>query len=259
MAAPDQHPANQPEQTTDRALDPELGYTLQEMILATPDVEVFLSDLAVLAATEISTPVNAVLCGVTVIRRKKGVVAASSDERASVLDHLQNSYGDGPCLTALRDKTLIHVPDTAADTRWRDYLDAAVAEGVGSVLAVPLDLAGEADAVMNLYSVSSHGFAPPDITMAETFTEHTAKSLRLALKMAQLRHARDDLYAAMQSRAVIDMAVGIIMAQNRCRKDAAFKVLTDTSSHRNTKLRDVAAQIVARVSGENHVTAYFDE
>jgi GAF domain-containing protein len=239
--------------------DDSLGYTLQDLVLESPDVEEFLTDFAALAASELSTASNAVTCGVTVVRRKKGVAAASSDEKGRALDELQNSFGDGPCLTALRHATIVHVPDTGAEPRWPAYMKAVSRHGIGSILAVALDLAGEADAVLNLYSASPHGFSGPDITATQAFAEHAAKALRLALRLAHLRHTRDDLAAAMKSRATIDTAVGIIMAQNRCGRDAAFGVLTQASNHRNVKLRDVAAGVIASVSGESELPAHFDE
>lgn len=239
--------------------DHDMGYTLQDLVLDSLDVGEFLSNFARLAASKFSTSGNTVACGVTVIRRKRGVVAASSDERAEALDELQNAFGDGPCLTALRQRSIVHVPDSANDPRWPEYLDAAASSGVGSILAVALDLAGEAEAVMNLYSEGPHGFSGPDIMAAEDFAEHAATSLRLALRIAHLRHARDDLNAAMRSRTTIDMAIGVVMAQNRCGRDAALRLLTQASSHRNTKLRDIAAGIVASVSGENDIPTYFDE
>ena len=65
-----------------------------------------------------------------------------------------------------------------------------------------------------------------------------------------MRTARDDLSAALKSRTVIDTAIGAIMAQNRCSREAAFQILVKTSSHRNIKLKDVAASIVSSISGE---------
>ena len=259
MSDPQQTEAQLAGGATGPDLDQDLGYTLQEMVLDSPDVGEFLANFSALAAAGLTTATNTVMCGVTVIRRKLGVVAASSDEWAGALDKLQNSFGDGPCLTALRHRSTVHVPDTGAETRWPDYMAAVSLAGIGSILAVALELAGEAEAVMNLYSVNTHGFSGPDITAAESFAEHAATSLRLALRIAHLRHTRDDLTAAMQSRTTIDMAVGVVMAQNRCGRDAAFRVLTQASSHRNVKLRDIAAGVVASVSGEREFPTHFEE
>ena len=49
------------------------------------------------------------------------------------------------------------------------------------------------------------------------------------------------------------------MAQNRCGRDAAFNVLTRASISRNVKLRDIAARVIASVSGETDPEVYFDE
>lgn len=53
----------------------------------------------------------------------------------------------------------------------------------------------------------------------------------------------------MASRSVIDQALGIIMGQNRCTATDAFDILRAASNHRNIKLRDIANEIVTRVSG----------
>ncbi|MFB9820582.1 GAF and ANTAR domain-containing protein [Arthrobacter ramosus] len=239
--------------------DQDLGIAFQDLVLASADVAEFLGALANLAAAALTTAYTDVSCGVTVVTKKKGITTASSDERVRALDELQIDFGDGPCLTALRHNSVILVLDTRHECRWGDYMEAVWRNGIGSILAVPLDLAGEAEAVMSLYSTTPHGFSGPDITAAEEFAESAAKSLRLALTISQLRNARDDLTAAMQSRSTIDTAVGIVMAQSRCGRDTAFKVLTRASNSRNVKLRDIAANVIASVSGETDPEAYFDE
>ncbi|MDR6986957.1 hypothetical protein J2Y66_001427 [Paenarthrobacter nitroguajacolicus] len=138
-------------------------------------------------------------------------------------------------------------------------MKAAAATNVGSILALPMELNRTAEAVVNLYSTRRHGFSEKDIMAAERITDTGAKALHLAVKMAQLRDARDNLTAALESRATIDTAVGIIMAENRCSRDAAFQILAKASSHRNVKLRTVAAGIIAKVAGDQRLTANFEE
>ncbi|MDF2050211.1 ANTAR domain-containing protein [Arthrobacter sp. Cr_A7] len=77
--------------------------------------------------------------------------------------------------------------------------------------------------------------------------------------MAKLQESRDGMSAAMQSRTVIDLATGAIMAQNRCSQAAAFQVLREASNSRNVKLRDVAATVVSSVAGGTDTFTYFDE
>jgi GAF domain-containing protein len=238
---------------------PDMEGRLQELVLVSKDVISFLADLAVLASARLSTPGNRIHTGVTVIRRKRPEALASSDAAARALDELQNGFGDGPCLTALRNGTTLLVPDLTDERRWAPYVKAAQENGVSSILAVPMDLSGEAEGVMNLYSGCSSGFTAEDISTAEAFASQAASSLRLVLRIAQLSEARNDLALAMQSRTVIDMAIGAIMAENRCTRDAAFKILTKASSARNIKLREVAAAVISSISGEKQIDTYFDE
>ena len=49
------------------------------------------------------------------------------------------------------------------------------------------------------------------------------------------------------------------MAENRCTRDTAFNILTKASSTRNVKLREVAASVIASISGEKEIDTYFDE
>lgn len=48
-----------------------------------------------------------------------------------------------------------------------------------------------------------------------------------------------------EARAVIEQAKGILVATLGCDPDHAFDLLRSESQHRNVKLRDVAAELVA--------------
>jgi GAF domain-containing protein len=232
---------------------------VQDLILDSSDVRDFLTDMAGIIATRLSHAENQISCGITVIRQKRPTTVASSDSRARSLDELQNGFGDGPCLTALRAGTMVYVPDLETDLRWPKYCVAARRSATGSILAIPMHVRAPAQAVVNLYSPTTHGFAHDGISAAESLAGTAAQALDLALNIAQLRDARDDLSAALKSRTVIDTAIGAIMAQNRCGRDAAFQILVKASSHRNIKLRELAADIISSISGEREFPTSYDE
>lgn len=58
------------------------------------------------------------------------------------------------------------------------------------------------------------------------------------------RDLADQLREAIASRAVIEQAKGVLVAQRRCTPEAAFELLVTASQHANTKLREVAARLV---------------
>jgi hypothetical protein len=60
----------------------------------------------------------------------------------------------------------------------------------------------------------------------------------------------EDLQQALISRAVIDRAIGITMAQQCCDAATAFNILRRASQNRNIKLRELVAEIVTMVGGK---------
>jgi len=63
------------------------------------------------------------------------------------------------------------------------------------------------------------------------------------------RTTADEFARAMQSRSEIEQAKGIIMAATGCDPDTAFDTLVRQSQHENRKLREIAAELVARQHG----------
>jgi hypothetical protein len=118
------------------------------------------------------------------------------------------------------------------------------------MLALPLvppraDVAG----VMNLYSTEPHTFTGPVKEQASVFASHASGALGVALKFAGQLQFSMDLQSAIASRTVIDQALGILMSQESCTAERAFQILTSVSQRRNVKLRDIASELVTKVSG----------
>lgn len=232
---------------------------LQDLVLETVDAEEFFGELAVFSAELLARPGEELYCNLMLVRRKRPVMVACSTPRARVMDQLQVAFDDGPCLSAIRTGTTMHVPDVSVEVRWPEYIRAVSARGVRSILGVPLRLGGDSSAALNIYSSRVHGFSGEDIARAEVFGEQSAKTLRLELRLARLQHAKDDLESAMKSRTAIDVAVGAVMAQNRCSQNEAMAILVRASRSRNRKLRDVAAGVIESISPSAEVVTHFDE
>jgi AmiR/NasT family two-component response regulator len=60
----------------------------------------------------------------------------------------------------------------------------------------------------------------------------------------------EQLQEALESRAVIEQAKGILIAERGCDPDEAFDVLRTRSQRENRKLRDVAGGIVLDAMGQ---------
>ena len=79
--------------------------------------------------------------------------------------------------------------------------------------------------------------------------------MTLCLRAADQVELNADLRAALVSRAVIDQAIGVVMAENRCSPEEAMAILRSAAGHRKVKLRVVAGTIVAGVTGSPVRTA----
>lgn len=100
-------------------------------------------------------------------------------------------------------------------------------------------------------------FTPKVYEKAVGFAAAAHNALHLSVRIITAVNRAEDLEAAMHSRTAIDLACGVIMAQNRCSQAEAMKILSKVSSNRNRKLRDVAAELVERLSGHS-IQTHFD-
>ena len=220
---------------------------LQSLLLTVQSVDDFLTELAKLSADVVRPPGS---CGITVRRDGRPLTVASSDERAERLDEVQYAGGHGPCLETLETGAVIDVPDLAADARWEDYRPHALKQGVRSSVSIPLTVDGGTVGALNLYGFSPHAFDASARQQTEIFASQAAAALTLVLRNAALAENSQQLERALTSRTVIDQALGILMAQQRCTADEAFALLRAHSQNNNRKLRDLAAELVTRVSGQ---------
>jgi GAF domain-containing protein len=221
---------------------------LQHALLTTDNVEQFLHELAVLAAQTVSDGMS---CGMALRQRGRPTSAtACSDPLASKADQVQYQAGDGPALYALRHTRPVRVHDTATENRWPRFCRQAAEFGIRSCYALPLITDGVPAGALVLYARRPGAFGPEETRRAEAFARDAAGALTLALRMASCADQNDQLRSSIVSRAVIDQALGVIMATERCPQDRAFALLRSVSQNTNVKLRDLAATIVTQASGE---------
>ena len=152
---------------------------------------------------------------------------------------------------------MVRVGDVRSHGRWPEYLTTAADQGVAAIVGVAFELDGEAKAGLNVYCDRAHDFDPGTIEAIQHEEALASKGLRLAVRLAGHRDTEADLQAAMASRTTIDLAVGMVMGQNRCPREDAIEILKAVSSHRNMKLRQVAADLVA-TAGKGPATTYFN-
>lgn len=183
------------------------------------------------------------LCSVSVVDGGRVVISASNDSQAERFDQYQYDTGDGPCLTASRTGDVQRIPTLTREERWSDFVTLAAAEGLQSVMSVPLRVDTTVMGALNLYSLRGV-FKPTDDWLSESFARSAAISLANAEAYQRAQDLASNLKVALESRDIIGQAKGIVMERLRCTNDEAFDILREASQRRNEKLRDLAQDVV---------------
>ncbi len=174
------------------------------------------------------------------------VTVAATDQRLIELDDAQYSPGEGPCLTVLEPHEPLYLEDASElDARWEHFSQTAAHLGVRSTLSahVPAD-AAEISASLNFYARRRLELDEQQRRIAEGYAEQLAAALQSVEAFRATATLANQMAEAMRSRAVIEQAKGILMADHRITADEAFRRLVALSQRSNTKVRDVAARLV---------------
>ena len=206
------------------------------------DLNAFLGDLVRIAVRQ--TP-RAQACGLTLAGRSGAVTVACTDELAEQADERQYELDDGPCLQAMREGVVVRVADMTRDHRWGPYPELAAQVGVRSSLSIPLVVEERSRGALNFYSTEPGSFTERDEEVATRWAAQATGALAVALRIADGNDRAEQLLGGLDSRTTIGQAIGLVMAQEKCKAAEAFRLLTLASQRRNVKLRELAAGLVA--------------
>jgi transcriptional regulator with GAF, ATPase, and Fis domain len=191
-----------------------------------------------------TTALNADMAGLTLNDADGGPkTAVFTNGMVPEIDQAQYDAGRGPCLDAARDGTPRRVSGSSMDwERWPEFLHAATSHGINSTLSLPVVVAKRPIGALNFYAERPDHF---DDTLAQVADGFAAQAAIVAAYCDKADLA-EHLQKAMESRAAIEQAKGVIMATMGIGPDAAFTVLREQSQQENRKLRDIAVELVAR-------------
>jgi GAF domain-containing protein len=231
------------------AVSAELTTVLREMgavVLATETVETIVA-LVIRAAVE-AIP-QTVGAGVTLVDARGARSVAASDQMVEQTDAVQYELDAGPCLTAWRDQVTVQIDDVTTETRWPEWCASAAELGVRAMLSVPLVAGGRSTGAIKVYSTVAEAYGERDEHLLTLFAEQAAILLVNSQTLADARKLSTDLAEALGNRDVIGQAKGVLIAQGAADADAAFAMLVKASQRSQTRLHDVARQLIASVSG----------
>ncbi len=201
-----------------------------------------------LVATE--TVPGADIASITLVRDGTPATPVFTDKTALELDEMQYAIGDGPCLAAIRHMGVEQV-HMESDSRWPDFTSAATAKGVTATVSAPLVEGEAAVGALNLYSKTVDVFGRDAQETASLLADQLGVAAARATMLAEGFELAQQLKQAIESRAAIEQAKGIIMAQSNVGPDEAFEILRRSSQRQNRKLRAIAEEKVAKYETHN--------
>lgn len=167
-----------------------------------------------------------------------------TDDRIRPIDQRQYDQGNGPCVDAIRHGDTFYFTGTEVEPRWRQFAEAAGAEGIYSVLSLPMKADGETLGALNLYSRERDALRTGQREEGLMFASQAAVTVANVKELLDARAQVDQLQDALKTRTVIGQATGLLMAQEGLTSEEAFQKLVHVSQTANLKLRDVAQRYV---------------
>lgn len=188
---------------------------------------------------------------VTMLDGKQARTVVSTGTLAAHLDERQYEAGFGPCMDAAVTGQAVQVVTADSDNPYAEFARLSREAGVTHVLSVPLPVPGRTVGALNTYAALDGDLTEDDVEMTESFATFAAVAVANVATASGIEHLNQPVRAALRSRAVIDQAMSILMANQRCSAADAFDSMVERSQQRERSLRDTARSIIDGADLEN--------
>ena len=182
--------------------------------------------------------------GLTLLEQDRPDTIVYTAPFVNEIDDIQYGLGQGPCITAARDGRTVMSGSLGGDHRWPKFGGRVARLGVHSVLSLPLVAPDGVVGAMNVYAHAKNVFDDRAAELGEIFAVPAAIAVQNAQVLAQTQRLASKLEAAVQTRGVIERAIGILMSRSGGTEQDAFERLRALSQHEHHKLPVVAQQII---------------
>ena len=173
----------------------------------------------------------------------------SDDPRSHQLEASQRELGQGPCVDCLVLDRPVSTPDVMTDSRWPALAGLLATAGIRAILGVPVRIAGGAIGSLNVYRLAAGPWGPEEAAAILAYAGAVEDLIGSALLAQQRGELAEQLQHALDSRVVIERAVGFEMALHHLDPVTAFDQLRRRARAERRKVADLAAEIVATPGG----------
>ncbi|MGZ8746997.1 MAG: GAF and ANTAR domain-containing protein [Mycobacterium sp.] len=244
------------------------SWTSEQLNADDADLQASIGDLAGLVAGSLRLPellaevasfaVRAIPgadgAGVTSLRldQPDNIVAAlaSSAQFVAEIDEIQYvTVREGPCITAALECRTVRSGSLGGEKLWPRFGPRVGRLGVHSALSLPLLLPDQVVGAINVYAHGKDVFDQHAAELGELFAEPAAVAVHNAQVLDDALSLAVRLQTALDTRPVIDQAIGVIRGRTGHSVEEAFTHLRAISQAEHRKLADVAQQMVDEAVG----------
>lgn len=173
---------------------------------------------------------------------------AATDDTGRVLEEAQERAGRGPSVDALVFDKVVQSRDLGADERWPEIVSAVSELGVRGVLGVPVHVAGETVASLDGYVGRPYEWDETHVRALQAYADLIGSLLAGAVQARQRGELVDQLQHALNSRVVIERAVGMIMGLEGVDAVTAFNRLRREARNRRERVAELAERVLEGLS-----------
>lgn len=182
--------------------------------------------------------------GLTLLEEARPDTLVTTAGFVSEVDEIQYRIGEGPCISAAADGVTVVSGSLGSDQRWPRFGGGVARLGVHSALSLPLVTADGVVGAMNIYAHGRDVFDDRSAELGELFAIPAAIAVQNAQVLAQAQRLAARLQAALDTRSIIDRAVGIMMSRSGGTAEQAVDRLRTLSQHEHQRLTVIAQQLV---------------
>ncbi|MFA1543324.1 ANTAR domain-containing protein [Actinomadura monticuli] len=168
--------------------------------------------------------------------------AASHPDLAEVTDR-QLSRGHGPIFDVVRERRPLASDDILAETRWPESMSDMLRRGVRCFTMTP-HLNPPVLVTLTLFGVTPKSLGHGRHALASLLIAQGTAAVSNTQQYDDVHRTAVQLQEAVEARAIVDQAKGILMHALGCDADEAFAEMRRISQTRHVKLTALAQRIV---------------
>jgi len=172
----------------------------------------------------------------------------TTNEVSALIEELQYTLGEGPCVDAYRQQQPVLESDLAGPgpSRWLAFTPPAVQAGVRAVFGFPLEVGPARVGALNLYRDRPGPLTPDQHADALVLADVAARAILVLQAEAPSGELAAELDGARDLRLVVHQATGMVSAQlDITVTDALLRLRAYAFAH-DRPLTDVAKDVVGR-------------